>query len=273
MSDHYILPKGNVMLQISGGRTSAYMLKHILEANGGLPERAVVCFQNTGREMPETLDFVRDCGERWGVPITWLEYRAADPRFAVVDYSTASRDGEPFAELIAKKKFLPNRVARFCTAEMKVHCASRYAKQVLGWGKWTCAIGIRADEKRRIATSPIKERWQPWYPLNDAGATKMDVQGWWERQSFNLKLASINGKTPFGNCDGCFLKSEANRAALAREHPARFAWWVEMEQNAKSTFRPAEPYAHLASFIHRQGDWVFDMEDALCQADDGECTV
>ena len=65
----YTLPDGHVAIAFSGGRTSAYMLHHILEANGGLPERAVVSFQNTGREMPETLDFVQECGDRWGVRI------------------------------------------------------------------------------------------------------------------------------------------------------------------------------------------------------------
>jgi 3'-phosphoadenosine 5'-phosphosulfate sulfotransferase (PAPS reductase)/FAD synthetase len=247
------------------------MLHHILEANGGLPSRAFVSFQNTGREMPETLDFVNECGQRWGVPITWLEYQPDDPRFKLVTYETAARNGEPFEALIRKRQFLPNRVARFCTAELKVNCASRYAKS-LGWESWLCAIGIRADEQRRIANKPQKERWQPFYPLNSAGVTKLDVSRWWERQSFNLKLANIKGKTPLGNCDGCFLKSEASRAALAREYPDRFEWWVRMEGLACGTFRPAEPYSDLARFVERQGDWVFDMEDALCQADDGECT-
>lgn len=50
------------------------------------------------------------------------------------------------------------------------------------------------------------------------------------------------------------LKSEANRAALAREHPERFEWWVRMEQIARGTFRPAEPYADLAEFVSTQGD-------------------
>jgi 3'-phosphoadenosine 5'-phosphosulfate sulfotransferase (PAPS reductase)/FAD synthetase len=37
-----------------------------------------VTFANTGKEMPETLDFVRDCGEHWGVDITWLELEIGD---------------------------------------------------------------------------------------------------------------------------------------------------------------------------------------------------
>ncbi|MEY4953486.1 MAG: hypothetical protein RL299_1910, partial [Pseudomonadota bacterium] len=58
----YILPDGNVQISFSGGRTSAYMLHHIAEANGGIPDRAQVVFTNTGREMPQTLDFVAEVG-------------------------------------------------------------------------------------------------------------------------------------------------------------------------------------------------------------------
>lgn len=267
----YRLPEGNVHIQFSGGRTSAYMLRQILDANDGLPDRAEVVFQNTGREMPETLDFVHECGVRWGVQITWLEYKPDNPRFRVVSHNSASRNGEPFAALIRKRGFLPNRVSRFCTAELKVLCASRYAKS-RGWDRWTSCLGIRADEPRRLAKEPPKERWRPWYPLAEAGVTKRDVSDWWERQSFNLKLRGIKGSTPLGNCDGCFLKSEANRAALARDYPERFAWWIEQESAVNGTFRPAEPYAALADFVGRQGDWVFDVNGALCQADDGECT-
>lgn len=36
MTSPYILPDGNVQIAFSGGRTSAYMLHRIMEANGGL---------------------------------------------------------------------------------------------------------------------------------------------------------------------------------------------------------------------------------------------
>jgi 3'-phosphoadenosine 5'-phosphosulfate sulfotransferase (PAPS reductase)/FAD synthetase len=279
MMEHFILPEGNVAIAFSGGRTSAMMLHHILEANGGLPSRAVVSFQNTGREMPETLDFVQECGERWGVPIVWLEYQPEAPRFRIVKHATASRDGEPFAALIRKRRMLPNRVARFCTAEMKVHALSRYLR-ARGWAGYRRALGIRADEQKRIATKPNKEAWSPWYPMADAGLSKADVAAFWRRQPFDLRLANIGGKTPLGNCDGCFLKSEANLAALAREHPDRAAWWAAQElslavkigKGGGAWFNQRRPMADVMRMVAMQGDWIFDAEGALCQADDGECT-
>lgn len=225
----YLLPDGNVQIAFSGGRTSGYMLHRIIEANGGIPEpRVHVTFQNTGREMPETLDFVAEVGQRWGVGIVWLEYRPEAPRFAVVNHNSAAREGEPFEALIRKRKLLPNRVARFCTAEMKVHASTRYARSI-GWDRWTKAVGIRADEPNRLKGDAPRERFTLWHPLADAGASRHDVAHFWCRQSFDLSLPARNGKTLLGNCDGCFLKSEANLAALSRDHPERHAWWERME--------------------------------------------
>ncbi len=69
---------GPTCISFSGGRTSGYMLWRVLQANGGLPDDARVCFANTGREDEATLRFVGDCAEQWGVPITWLEYTGED---------------------------------------------------------------------------------------------------------------------------------------------------------------------------------------------------
>ena len=49
------------------------MLHQVLEANGGLQEGSAVVFANTGKEMPQTLDFVHECEMRWNVPIIWVE--------------------------------------------------------------------------------------------------------------------------------------------------------------------------------------------------------
>ena len=277
MTDPYILPDGNVQIAFSGGRTSAYMLHQIMEANGGLPDRSEVIFTNTGREMPQTLDFVAEVGQRWGVGITWLEYTAEKPGFCVTGRQGAAEDGAPFRALIERRKFLPNQQARFCTQELKLRPAKRYLIS-RGWTHWVAALGIRADEPSRTKREPQKERWQLWYPLADAVVTKRDVAAFWARHPFDLRLPNINGSTPLGNCDGCFLKSERNLAALAREYPERHQWWEDMEALASSltsgtggTFSKRYNRAELRAFVERQGDWIFDDDDALCQADGGEC--
>lgn len=281
-SDPYLLPNGNVQIAFSGGRTSVYMLHQILEANGDLPGRVEVTFQNTGREMPETLDFVAEVGRRWGVMITWLEYRPDAPHFEIVGYQGASRSGAPFEALIRKRKFLPNQQARFCTTELKVRTAKRYLRS-LGWDYWTNCVGIRADESHR-STNPPKDRWTIWRPLVSAGVSKRDVSAFWRSQPFDLNLPNLNGNCWLGNCDGCFLKSEAHVAAFTRDHPERAEWWERMEalatdlSNAKGMepgrgawFSKRYTRTELRRYVEKQGDWIFDTEDALCQAGGGEC--
>ena len=128
MNSPYTLPGGNVLISFSGGRTSGYMLHKILEANGNLPDRVRVAFANTGREMPETLDFVQQCGERWNVKIDWLEYDRQNGKvaFKKVNHNSASREGEPFDKLINFRQTLPNVTWRYCTVDMKVKTIRRF---------------------------------------------------------------------------------------------------------------------------------------------------
>ena len=94
------------VISFSGGRTSAYMLWRVLQSNNGLPADAIVCFANTGKEEEATLEFVRDCALHWGVNIHWLEFTSENPKFMQVDFETASRNGEPFEQLIKKAQIL-----------------------------------------------------------------------------------------------------------------------------------------------------------------------
>lgn len=273
--NHYVLPAGNVQISFSGGRTSAYMLHQILEANGGLPDRAKVVFANTGREMPQTLDFVQEVSDRWAVPTVWVEDAARDggPIFDVVSHNSASRHGVPFKRLLLRKRSCPDISKRFCTEHLKILPARRYLIS-LGWKQWTNSTGIRADEPHRLTASTDK-RVIKWYPLASANVQKADVLTFWKRQPFDLR-------TPdgLGNCDGCFLKSEAQLAALCRDYPERHAWWEKMEAEISAltgkpdgaTFRKGQPRRKLRDFVERQGDWIFDTKDALCQANHGECT-
>lgn len=263
----YTLPSGKIQISFSGGRTSAYMLHQILAVNGDLdPDRVQVVFSNTGREMPETLDFVQECGEQWNVPITWVEDAeriAGQPIFNVVSHNSASRDGKPFSDLIVRKSAVPNQAQRFCTEHLKILPARRYLIS-LGWKQWRNALGIRADESHRKKPSPDK-RIERWFPLEDV--TKVMVNGFWDKMPFDLKV-----EAGFGNCDGCFLKSEASLASLTRLHPERASWWQQQEDVSGHLFRNNYSRNELTSMVERQGDWIFDTEGALCQADDGECT-
>lgn len=76
MSNPYFIT-GPALISFSGGRTSAYMLKQILDAHGGtLPDDVHACFANTGKEREETLRFVHECATRWEVRVRWIEFRS-----------------------------------------------------------------------------------------------------------------------------------------------------------------------------------------------------
>lgn len=242
--------EGPALISFSGGRTSAYMLHEIVHAHGGaLPADVLVTFANTGREMPETLDFVRDCGEQFGVEIVWLEYRDhAEPgqRWQTTTYDDAARSGEPFDAMIARKKFLPNVVTRFCTTELKIRPMRDFVRH-MGWEHWTNVVGLRADERYRVASLKAgaeRERWEVATPLATAGITKQDVGAFWATKNWGLKLPTINGTTPMGNCDCCFLKGEATIAGIMRRRPERGGWWAEKERETGGTW--SKRFSHTA---------------------------
>ena len=268
----YILPEKNVQISFSGGRTSAFMLYKILEANNGLPDRAKVIFTNTGREMPETLDFVQECSDRWNVKIVWLEYDNVDNKntYKIVNHNLASRNGKPFETLIDKYKRLPNALQRFCTGVLKIQTAGKYLKD-LGWKHWHNALGIRFDEKHRAKTN-FRDGFYPYFPLVVNSASLADINNFWKRQSFDLRLPVVKGKSLKGNCDCCFLKSEHILAMMFREHPDKAKWWVDIEKRYNKKFNRDRDLVKFDRFIDSQQDWVFDQQGYFCQASNGECT-
>lgn len=261
------------VVSFSGGRTSGLMLWNILQAFGGsLPPDVRVIFCNTGKERPETLDFVERCSLEWDVPITWLEYRRDHSRpvvidgrngqpamgqhsYQVVNYATASRDGKPFNDLLdvmaafrlqkGESPVLPNVVQRFCTGEMKQRTAGRYiVSQGLNLSEVTDAIGLRADEPRRLAKLAARKTrsLDPWEcgdvvaPLGLDGVTEPDVMKFWSSQSFDLGLRQYEG-----NCDLCFLKSRGKRQTIMRNRPDLAEWWIDQENRTGQKFRKDEP--------------------------------
>lgn len=273
---------GPAVISFSGGRTSGYMLHSILEAHGGtLPDDVIVCFQNTGKEMPETLDFVQECSDRWSVPIVWLEFVGFEPPgrarclFNVVTRETASMDGEPFEALIRGLQLLPNPVARTCTSYLKIKTMIAYLKSI-GWDEWDIVLGIRADEPGRVARlrNPARDNRGgiPVVPLADANVTAKDVAAFWSRQPFDLRLPNMNNKTMHGNCDLCFLKPAAQISSLIAEKPQRAVWWARMEALALAlaskpsgaVFRSDRPsYAEMARYAEKQIDMFDQAEEAI----------
>nr|WP_256367414.1 phosphoadenosine phosphosulfate reductase family protein [Magnetospirillum sp. SS-4] len=151
---------GPALVSFSGGRTSGYMLRQILDAHDGqLPADVHVVFFNTGREFEQTLRFVHECSVRWSVPITWLEFDPAEPfDTSVVGYNSAARDGEPFEKIIKVRGFLPNPTMRLCTHYLKIKRGIAFMRDMRGYAEWTRASRTKPAWAVRLTRQPTMRR-------------------------------------------------------------------------------------------------------------------
>ena len=172
----------------SGGRTSAFMGLMLKEYAKYKDFDKVYIFANTGKEFPETLDFINKCDKEWGLNIVWLEADVQDEKgvgttFKVVDYETASRNGQPF-EAMLKKYPLPNNMASNCTRELKLAPINKFVKS-LGYDEVYTAMGIRYDERHRESNAAKEQNII--YPLiYDLKVDNKFIRDWWDRQPFDL---------------------------------------------------------------------------------------
>lgn len=268
MSNPFLIP-GPASISFSGGRTSAFMLWKVLEAHGGkLPDDVHVLFANTGREREETLRFVHECGSRWGVDIVWLEWRRQKPGFERVGFNSASRDGQPFADLIETKRRPPNWSQRYCTGILKVGAMQAYLRALgLAPDAYTSVIGLRHDEGHRVLRGRARalvDGIKVAYPLADARIVKADVMAFWAAQDFDLGLEPWQG-----NCDLCFLKGAAIRRRIIRDNPQVADWWAEQERLTGGWFDRKNRVAQLVADV-AASPTLFDEPDDTPEYD-AEC--
>jgi 3'-phosphoadenosine 5'-phosphosulfate sulfotransferase (PAPS reductase)/FAD synthetase len=264
----------------SGGQTSGYMLRRLMDSEPDFDSRFRVVFENTGREHDATLDFVRDVEKHWGVHVTWLEYTRVpavevDPMlvpegrkranllkaqeaglgahwFREVNYETAARRGQPgpFDELLKWLAALPNVRGRSCSAFLKRRTLQRYL-EAQETGPYNCYIGIRADEAHRATEiiANLDDRNEiPQFPLIESGIRKADVDAWWNTHPFRLNIPNH-----MGNCDMCFLKAFWKRVKCAQDDPEAAQWWLEQEGKMRekgvtgdgALFRKGQSYAKV----------------------------
>ena len=210
--------KKNLRVCVSGGRTSARMAEW-LKTNKSEEYNMMFVFANTGKEHEDTLRFANAVDKEFNLGLVWLEACVNKGRNStthkVVNYETASRNGEPFEAVVAKYG-LPNNTFKLCTREMKANVMDSYSRSVWGRGNYEVAIGIRADERRRVSVNATKNRII--YPLVDMiPTTKEDVLEWCGQFSWDLKIPEH-----FGNCTTCFQKSDKKLNMVYRTEPKEF---------------------------------------------------
>ncbi|WP_312462335.1 phosphoadenosine phosphosulfate reductase family protein [Comamonas sp.] len=220
------MSKPRLRVSFSGGRTSAFMSIWLKQHMSDHYDMRFV-FANTGWEHPDTLRFVNEVDKRYDLGVAWVE---AVPRrelgkssgHRVVTYETASRNGEPFEAVVAAYG-LPNQTFGHCTRELKLNPIKDYFASI-DWAGTQTAIGIRADEMRRV--SKRADEAGIVYPLVDMIPTiKDDVLAFFEGFDWDLGIPEHQG-----NCIGCFKKSDKKLLTLYRENPENFAFPVRLDQ-------------------------------------------
>lgn len=219
-------PKYHV--SFSGGRTSAYMTKLLID-NWSDRYEFIVTFANTGLEHPKTLEFIDNCDKMFGFNTVWLEAvvqhdKRSAPTHKIVTFQTAARNGEPFEEVI-KKYGIPNSAFPGCTRDLKLAPIKSYLKSLgIDEHKIRTAIGIRTDETRRVNPKVAQARTLE-YPLIDVWPSdKQDVLDWWEEQLFDLGIDEFEG-----NCLGCWKKSLKKHFMQIQRDPSVYDFHRRME--------------------------------------------
>ena len=216
-----------LVISFSGGRTSAYMTKKILDTMSSEYEIKVI-FANTGFENEATLQFVHDCDTHFNFNTIWLEgvtiYEAnVGMSHKVVTFETAARKGEPFEEMI-KKYGVTNMQTPHCTRNLKRQPIESYLRSI-DWKirDYDLAIGIRTDEVRRVRDDKTRNVVYPlvdWFPVD-----KQDVLDYWEDQPFDLQLLEHQG-----NCKTCWKKSFNKLERIYHETPEHFGFFKRLEE-------------------------------------------
>lgn len=227
------LPKiKRLWVSVSGGKTSMMMARLIQQELGATTE-LLFLFANTGQEHPKTLEFVDRCDKKWGLNVVWLEAVVHAGRVGtthkLVNFETASRNGNPFSEVIGKFG-IPNKNFPHCNRELKLRPLQHYIKEI-GWKDAMVAVGIRADEPKRIRAAAQSEGIV--YPFAHWWAhDKQDVISWWDDQPFNLEILEREG-----NCTWCWKKSLRKHAANISENPHWYDFPRAMEDKHGMTNR------------------------------------
>lgn len=252
-----------LLISFSGGRTSALMAYIIMNHEKFKGYQKVCVFANTGKELEKTLAFVDRCDREFKLNCVWVEAdvqhgQKKGSRHRIVDFASASREGQPFEEVI-KKYGVPNQKFPHCTRELKLNPIASYMKS-LGHDSWTSAIGLRFDEARRITNelyangdATVVKR-PKFYPLFHLGIKADHVQEFWSKMPFDLGLKSYQG-----NCDLCWKKSLKKKLRILKEEPKIAQWYISMEKKYGDNEVFNEHSEQIKYTFHRKGQSTEDL--------------
>ena len=272
---------------LSGGKTSSYIAVHYPadknifslvrtdDKNCLFPDKKIRQFVEDKiqqpfigtLEMDEIIYTMIDLEQMIGQKIDWVS-------------------GKTFDEIIKRgeKKYLPNKVQRFCTIEMKLKPIFYWWAKTFDKQPVEMRIGFRANEQRRANNMIARcnengiesfkgtfeknkqgqNKWQtieyrkPTFPLITDGIFKDTIEKFWENKK--VRFAYMN------NCVGCFHRNSTLLKHLSTKEPKKFQWFIDQE-NKDAQFKTDVSYLKIKqSFAQIQ---LFD--DDFNDCDSGFC--
>lgn len=232
----------NLMVTVSGGRSSAFMARHIQQSEKYKDYNKVYVFCNTGMERPETIDFLKNIEMKWEIPLKKIEGVYSNTLgvgvgYKIVDYDNISMTAKPFSEAIehinkGDYNGLPNSGAPYCSSMLKTIPSKKLCDKLFGVNNYYKAIGFRSEDMpHRVSFAQIKDdkknKRKLFYPLIEDFDIPVGLEylnQFWKREKFKLEL---HGK--YGNCELCWKKSDNNLVDVIK-HGTRFIDWFEKEE-------------------------------------------
>lgn len=190
------------ILSLSGGKDSAALAVYLRDR---VPEMEYI-FHDTGKELPETYDYMARLESILGRPVT----------------RTTPED--PFEHwLSVYGDMLPSNHRRWCTKMLKLKPFEAY----IGDDPTINYVGLRADEKRTgyISTKP---NITAVYPFQEDGLVRADVIRILEDSGLGLPPYMEWGRSRSG-CFFCFYQQKIEWVRLKRRHPDLFERAKEYE--------------------------------------------
>ncbi len=200
------------LLGLSGGKDSSALAVYMRDR---VPEMEYF-FSDTGKELPETYEFLDRLEVFLGKPIARLNMDS-DP--------SKNRDFDHWLTLYGG--LLPSSQVRWCTVNLKIKPFEDY----VGEDKAYNYVAIRADEDR-VGYKPLKtpslRNIEPKYPFKEDGITKEDVYRILEESGLGLP-DYYKWRTRSG-CYFCFFQRKSEWVGLLEQHPDLFELAKEYEK-------------------------------------------
>lgn len=195
--------------------------------------------------------------------------------------------GETFEKVIQNKGgYIPNKVARFCTTELKIRPIFHYLHDE---GALPCItqLGFRAGEENRLLKkiNNLNDRgfeefkatftknkngtnkWEivdfsrPSAPLIDDRKYRSDVNNFFIGKS--IRFADMN------NCVGCHWRPEPLLNLMSQKRPPKYNWFIKQEKSGKGTFKTGITYEEI-----KNANFTLPLEfDDFSPCDSGYCGI